>query len=178
MDNLMFKFTGSIYRFETLANSKFSATTRAISKEQAINNFKSQAKSSLGYNNTAKIDLVGELYISYPQTVREIYKINRDKLYLIESIFDENEFMILNDNKVKYKGQYMSLEQAKYLKLAEDTETRWRITYENGNSEDITGKVKVSGSCVLFKDEDYLYDDSEGVYWKFGIPFADRIEEV
>ena len=84
----------------------------------------------------------------------------------------------LSKEQLKEKIKKMSLEQAKYLQLAEDTETRWRITYENGNSEDITGKVKVSGSCVLFKDEDYLYDDSEGVYWKFGIPFADRIEEV
>ena len=178
MDLILFKFEGNIYRFETLASKNFTASTRAISKEQALNNLKSQAKSKLGYVNSAKVNLEGTLSIIYKED-KEIYKVDKqNKFYLIESNFDESNFIILNDNKVKYNGQIVSLEQAKYLSTLDDEDTRYVITYENGNKEDITGKVKVVGSCILYKDEDYLYDSEENVYWKFGIPFSSRIEIV
>lgn len=173
--DILFKFSGAVYRFEILAMNNFEAHTKAVSKEQAINNFKSQAKRQLGYNNSAKADLDGILTIFYKDT-KEEYRYNRGKFYLIFSDFDEANFVILGD-KVRYENQLVSLEEAKYL-YSSDGETRWYIVYANGYREDITNSVRVSGACIIFNDEDYLFDDDEGVYWKHGIPFSDRIEEA
>ena len=95
---------------------------------------------------------------------------------MISSDFDEANFVILGD-KVKYENKLVSLEEAKYL-YSSDGETRWYIVYTNGYREDITNLVRISGACIIFNNEDYLFDDDEGVYWKYGIPFSDRIEEV
>lgn len=173
--NILFKFTGSIFRFETLATNKFEAHTRAVSKEQAVNNFKSQAKKQLGYNNSARVDLVGTLTVFYKNT-KEVYNIDKNKFYLIESDFDEAEFVILDD-KVKFDGKLVSLEEAKYLSSSKE-ETRWMITYENGYKEDITDQITIRGACIYFNGDDYLFDDDENVYWKYGIPFSARIEEA
>lgn len=173
--DILFKFSGSVYRFETLAMNNFEAYTRAVSKEHAINNFKSQAKRQLGYNNSAKADLEGILTIFYKYT-KEEYSYKKGKFYLVSSDFDEANFVILG-NKVEYENKLVSLEEAKYL-YSSDGETRWYIVYSNGYREDITNLVRVSGACIIFNNEDYLFDDDEGVYWKHGIPFSDRIEEV
>ena len=108
-----------------------------------MNNLKSQAKSKLGYVNSAKVNLEGTLSIIYKDD-KEIYKVDKqNKFYLIESNFDESNFIILNDNKVKYNGQIVSLEQAKYLFTLDDEDTRYVITYENGNKEDITESIEI-----------------------------------
>ena len=174
MKDVLFKFEGAIYRFEHIATDKFCEHTRAPSKEKAISNFMSKAKSMLGYNNTAKVILDGYLTVYYRNTT-EIYKVKDKTVTLIKSDFEPNEFTVVN-GKVKYEGQYMSLEQAKLL-ASEPEEVNWYIVYENGNRECITGKFKKYMNTIDYNDEDYLYDDSEGVYWKNGIRYSDRIEE-
>lgn len=167
--DILFKFVGAIYRSEQLAVDNFKIHTRANSKEQAIYNIKSQAKLDLGYHNTAGVDLIGELTIFY-YNAKEIYKVNKNELTLTYTDFKDFD-------EEQNESTKISIEEAKYLS-SKPEKTKWIATYENGYTEDVTDKIKISGACIVLDKTDYLFDDEDEVYWKNGIPFSSQIREV
>lgn len=165
---ILMKYHGAVYRFEHLADPKFDVHTRAKSKEKAISQIKSRAKSSLGYANTAKVDLVGTLTIYYDNEHRDVYEINRDAVTLKETDIP---------NITKPEKGY-SLEETKYMYVyPEESEQRWILTHENGYREDVTRKVSICGSTITCGEDEFYFDDDAGVYWKDGIPYNSRIEK-
>lgn len=61
MEFKKFEYDGPILFYTTVACPKWKATTHAVSKNKAINNFKYQAKKFLGKNQLNKISLPGEI---------------------------------------------------------------------------------------------------------------------
>ena len=175
---MKFKFNGSIYHFEHF-KCKVEFYTEAKYKEQAISNFKSQAKRHIGLIQNTKVDLIGDIEIFY-YDCSEIYYINRDKVKLKKSTFTGKEFHIIENNKPQYKvnynGDHISLEEAKYL-YTKPKKPEWYVVYENGDRRKITEQIHQYGKCITYDGNDYYYDNDEQVYWKDGIRFSDRIEE-
>lgn len=175
---MKFKFVGSIYHFEHF-KCKVEFYTEAKYKEQAIANFKSQAKTHVGLIQNTRIDLVGDIIIYYIDC-SEVYSINRNRVTLKDTPFEGNEFHIIENNKpqyrVNYDGKHISLEEAKYLYTIPEM-PEWYITYENGNREKITSQVDKGINYVIYNEEEYYYSEDDQVYWKDGIPYSDRIEE-
>lgn len=179
--DILFEFKGSAYKFSTLADQNFNEYSRAISKEKALTNFKSKARTKLGYVNYAKIYLEGYLFVHYINDIVEKYKVYKDdRMELVETSFNHIPFNMTSSG-VKYNGQVISLEQAKYLYLLESEsveETHWYVVYENGERECIDHKFTKYTNTIIYNDEEYFYSSEEGVYFLNAIPFAARIEEV
>lgn len=169
MNTILFKFNGNAYRFNTIVVKSFKSYTRAVSKEEAINNIKSKTKKDLQYLNSASLDLIGTLTIIYDQDHLEVYNVNKSKLILKETCFkDINVPIKFNE----------SIEQTKN-KIINPNVFRILLTkYDTLEKIDVTNKAHIYNSCISVDDSDYLYDENEGVYWKDGIPFNDRIEFV
>ena len=166
---ILMKYHGAIYRFETLATPKFDAYTKAKSKEKAISQIKSKAKTSLGYVNSAKVDLVGTLTIYYDKEHRDVYNINRDDVTLVETDIPE----------ITKAEKGYSLEETKYMYVyPEESEQRWILTHENGYKEDVTRKISIYGSTITYEEDEFFFDEESGVYWKDGIPYNSRIEKT
>ena len=166
--NILFKFSGDVYRFNIIVMKSVKSYTRAKSKEKAINNIKSQYKKDLGYSNSASLDIIGNLTVIYDINHVEIYDINGSDIILKETCFTE---------KINTTSNY-SLEEIKFNILHPNKYRAIFNQYNTCESIDITNKIQIYNNCISFNESDYLYDENENVYWKDGIPYNDKIKLI
>ena len=183
--NFLYKFNGSLRRFEKVVAHEYTDETEAVSKEKAIVNLCARAKNYLGIPLKNRVELYGYLTIVYdPGVFEETYRVSSNYL-TPENVVEYNAY-INSQNKVrlpedieeKYGQKYGSLEEAKYFRYLEEQKSKptrtsqvgWYIN-EYGKESKINDRDFDSFEeerHIEYNGDNYYYDKDEEVYWQEG----------